>query len=169
MNLRSFFFIFIIIAALISGCQKKDATGNPCDGLLNESPPTKIMVQFLDKLTGQNLILSKNLKADDVTVIDPGTGKPFAGWVVSSGMSSSPFNGSVQFSVFHETAGNYSYQITLADLGTVTMTYTVSKTVTGDPCKPNAYPVSDIKISDHAYLPFSYDGKSYPNILVVEL
>lgn len=153
----------------MGGCKKKESSGNPCDGLLNESPPTKIMVKFVDKATGQNLILSKNLKSSNFTVVSVETAKPVAGWRVVSEMSTSPFNGVLELSLFHETAARYEYQIKLESIGTATLAYTVSKTATNNPCKPHAYPISDIKITDHSFTLFVHDGKSYPNVLVLEL
>lgn len=169
MNLRSVFPLLFAFAIMTGGCQKKDSSGNPCDGLMNETPPTKIMVKFVDKGTGQNLILSKNLQASDINVVNTNTGKPFVNWgVVSSEASTSPLNGTLQISVFHETAGQYPYQIKVGNLGMATLAYTVSKTVTNNPCKPEAYPISEIKITDHPFTLFTHEGKSYPNILVLE-
>jgi len=159
----------LIIFSMLAGCKKKESSRNPCDGVLNESPPTRIMVKFIDKATGQNLILSKNLKAGDFTVVDTETAKPFASWRVVSEMRTSPFNGVLELSVFHETAAQHQYQIKLENLGTVTLAYTVSKTPTNNPCKPYAYPISDIQITGHPFTPFVYEGKSYPNILVLEV
>ena len=170
MNLRSLFPLLFTFAIIAGGCQEKDSSGNPCEGLMNEAPPAKITVKFVDKATGQNLILSKKLQASDITVVNTNTGKPFVNWGVSSSeTSTSPLNGTLQFSVFHETAGQYPYQIKVGDLGTATLAYTVSKTATNDPCKPEAYPISEIKITDHPFTPFTHEGKSYPNILVLEL
>lgn len=169
MNLRSLFLLLFTFVIMAGGCQKKDSSGNPCEGLMNETPPTNIRIKFVDKGTGQNLILSKNLQASDITVTNISTAKPFVNWRVSrSETSTSPLNGTLQFSVFHETAGQYPYQIKLGDLGMATLAYTVSKTATDDPCKPTAYPISEIKITDHPFTPFTHEGKSYPDILVLE-
>lgn len=127
------------------------------------------MIKFVDEATGRNLIVSNNIKTSDITVINNNTGKEFANWRVVSQGTTSPHNGMMQFSVFHETAGLYRYQIKLDAFGTVTLAYTVSKVATNNLCKPTAYPISDIKIIDHPFTTFTYDGKSYPNILVVEL
>lgn len=169
MNLRSLFPLLVAFVIMTGGCQKKDSSGNPCDGLMNESPPTNILIKFVDKATGQNLILSQNLQASDITVVNTTTGKPFVNWAVRNETSTSPLNGTLQFSVFHETAGQYPYQIKLGSFGTATLAYTVSKTATDNPCKPEAYPISEIRIADHPFTPFTHEGKSYPNILVLEL
>lgn len=170
MNLRSLFPFLLIFVMMTGGCQKKDSSGNPCDGLMNEAPPTNIMVRFVDKQTGQNLILSKKLQASDITVINTTTGKPFINWaVVNNEASVSPLNGTLQFSIFNETAGQYPYQIKLGNLAIVTLAYTVSKIATDNPCKPAAYPISGIRITDHAFTQFIYEGKTYPNVLVLEL
>jgi hypothetical protein len=155
---------------MMTGCQKKNSSADPCEGLMNESPPTNISIKFVDKVTGQNLILSKNLQIIDVTVVSTNTGEPFNNWgLVKIETSESPLNGTLRFSVFHETAGQYPYKIKLGDLGVVTLAYTVSKTATNNPCKPEAFPISDIKITDHAFSLLTHDGRTYPNILVLEL
>lgn len=169
MSFRPILLLLITLSILAGGCKKKESVANPCDGLLNESPPVKILVRFIDKATGQNLILSKSLKASDFTIMNEETTKPFVNWRVVSEMSISPFNGVLELSVFHETAAQFLYQIKLENIGTVTLAYTVSKTATNNPCKPHAYPISDIKITDHSFAPFIYDGKSYPNTLVLEI
>jgi len=159
----------LIIFSLLPGCKKKDSSGNPCDGVLNESAPTKIMVRFIDKATGQNLILSKNLKAPDFNVMNTKTGEAFVTWRVVSEMTTSPSNGALELSVFHETAAQYNYAIKVGNLGTATLAYSVSQTSTGTPCKPHSYPISDIKITDHSFTQFVYEGKIYPNVLIVEI
>nr|WP_232325425.1 hypothetical protein [Pedobacter panaciterrae] len=169
MKLRSLSLILFTLALMFGGCKKKESFVNPCDGLMNETPPTKIIVKFVDKETGQNLILNNDIKVSDINIINATTGKPFVNWGIFNEAASSPLNGTLQFSVFHETAGQYPYQIKLAKLATVTLTYTVSKTATDSPCKPVAYPISDIMITDHAFSQFIHEGKSYPNILVLEL
>lgn len=169
MNLRSLFPLLVTFVIIAGGCQKKDSSGNPCDGLMNESPPTNILVKFMDKGTGQNLILNKNLQTSDITVVNTATGKPLVNWAVRNETSTSPLTGTLQFSFFHETAGQYFYQIKLRSFGTVTLAYTVSKTATDNPCKPEAYPISEIRITDHPFTPLTHEGKSYPNILVLEL
>ncbi|MGF7042997.1 hypothetical protein [Mucilaginibacter lappiensis] len=169
MTLRSVMLMLLTFAILAGGCKKKESAADPCDGLLNETPPSIIMVKFVDKATGQNLIVSDNIKSSDITVINNNTGKEFANWRIVSQGATSPFNGMLQFSVFHETAGQYPYQIKLAGFGRATLAYTVSKVATNNLCKPTAYPISNIMIIDHPFTAFTYDGKSYPNILVVEL
>jgi hypothetical protein len=168
MNLRSLFPLLFVFAIIATGCQKKDSSVNPCDGLMNEAPPTKIMVSFVDKSTRQSLILSKSIKTSDITVINPNTGKPLVNWAIVNQNTNSPFIGMLQFSVFHETAGQFPYQIKLAELGISTMIYTVSKTATNDPCKSETFPISDLKITDRPFTTFTHEGKSYPNVLVLE-
>jgi hypothetical protein len=169
MTVRSVTLTLLTIAILAGGCKKKGSAADPCDGLLNETPPSMIMVKFVDKTTGQNLIVSNNIKASDITVINNNTGKEFVNWRIVSQGATSPYNGMLQFSIFHETADQYPYQIKLEGVGRATIAYTVSKVATNNLCKPTAYPISNIKIIDHPFTAFTYEGKSYPNVLVVEL
>jgi hypothetical protein len=169
MTFRSIFALIILFSVLAGGCKKKNIP-NPCEGLLNEAPPRKIMLKLVEKATGNNLVLTKDLKASDFTITNAETNKPFINWrIVSNTSGASPLNGVLELSVFHETAAQHHYQIKVEHIGTATLAYTVSKTATNDQCKPFSYPISELKITDHPFTPFTYEGKSYPNILVLEL
>ena len=169
MTLRPVTFIFLTIVLIAAGCKKKESAADPCEGLLNEAPPATIMVKFVAHATGENLVVSNQIKAGDITITYSGTGKEFTNWRIVSKGATSPFNGMLQFSLFHETPGQYPYEIKINGFETITFAYSVSKAATNNRCKPVAYPIGDIKITDHSFTAFTYDGKSYPNILVVEL
>lgn len=158
----------LLMAGLLFSCQKTST--NPCDGLLNESPPENIFVKFIDKQTGDNLIIANNLDTDDIKVTIGQTGDLYKGWRINNNLSSSsPLYGVVRFTIFHQTAGDYPYKIQVGNLGTVTLSYTVKEVETDNPCKRYTYPLKDIKITDHPFELLKYQDKTHPNILVVML
>ena len=170
MNLRSLLLILAILVITTGGCEKKDPGGNPCNGLVNESPPSPITIKVIEKGTGNNLILSKKLQASDITVVPVPANQKAINWrVLAIDNSTSPFNGTIQFGFFQETPGTYMHQVKLGSLGTVTLAYTVTKTATDNECRPFYYPVSSIKITDYPFTMANYDGKSHPDFLVLEL
>ncbi|RZM22601.1 MAG: hypothetical protein EOO88_28895 [Pedobacter sp.] len=137
---------------------------------MNEAPPKPIGIIFIDKITKERLLINKNVQKSDVTVIDNKTGKPVSNWsIVKDAWTTSPLNGMLRFFVFHETAGQYSYQIKVSNLATVTLAYTVMEKPTDDPCKPMAYPISDIKITDHPFTQFTFAIHTHPDILLLEI
>src|SRR6478735_11476846 len=156
MKTRYLINLLIALAILAFGCKKKSSPADdPCNDLVNESAPTKIMVKFIDKTTGLDLIISKQIKASDISVANKNTGKDFPNWQLMNQSGISPYNGMLQLSVFDESAAQYNYQIKVNGYVTLTLAYAVTKTATNDRCKPFAYPVSDIKITDHAFTTFS--------------
>lgn len=170
MNLRSVLSLILLISVFAAGCRKEQATQNPCEGLLNESPPTVIILKFVEKATGQNLILSKNLQNSDLSITNSTTKQTFANWSISNNpTSTAPLNGTLQLSIFNENPGEYQYKVKIKDLAAITLAYKVTKTATDNPCKPYSYPVGEIKITDQAFAQFVHEGKTYPNILVLEL
>ena len=157
--------LIVLMAGLFFSCQK--TTTNSCEGVLNESPPKYVFVKFIDKHTGDNLIIANNLDADDVKVTIGETGELYKNWEISNNYpSTSPLYGLVGFTVFHEKAGDYPYKIQVGDLGTVTLSYTVNQVESDSPCKRYAYPLKDIEIVDHPFELLKYGDK---NILVVAL
>jgi hypothetical protein len=157
--------LIVLVAGSFFSCQKTRT--NPCEGLLNESPPKYVFVRFIDKQTGDNLIVTNNLDADDIKVTIGQTGELYKNWEISNNYpSSSPLYGLVGFTVFQETAGNYPYKIQVGDLGTVTLSYTIDEVKSDSPCKRYYYPMKDIKITDHPFELLKYGDK---NILVVAL
>lgn len=169
MNLRPLLALLSVVAVLTTSCGKKDNSNNPCEGLLNESPPTTILLKFIDKSTGENLILSKDIKESDVSVIYKKTNEVVKNWrIMKSEPSNSLTNGTLGLTVFHETEGEYPYQIQLGNAASATLSYTITKKKSDNPCKPYYFPMSDIKITDHTFSVMEHQGKEVPNFLVLE-
>lgn len=156
----------IAFFCLFVGCKR--STNNPCEGLMNESPPLRIGVMLIDRQTGNNLIQTNALKAEDIKVTIAQTGSTFNDWRIIN-TTNSPFNGMLEFTAFHEKAAEYAYKIELKNLGTVNLSYTIKQEKTNDPCKMYYYPMEGLKVSGHDFEPFKYEDKTYPNVVVVTL
>lgn len=171
MNLRSLFTLIILTATLTMGCRKKDSSNNPCEGVLNESPPVTAILKIVDKTTGENLLTNGTIKETDVTVIYKHNNKDPKNWYIfkTDPNTTSPYHGTLRFSIFNETEGQHLYQVQLGSKGSATLSYTVTEKKTENPCKPYAYPISDFKLTDHPFTLMEIQGKEQPNFLVLAL
>lgn len=159
-------FIFVALATLaLSPISCKEKETNPCEGLLSEGPLPEVMVQAVDKITGEPLKVDAKL----ITVTDKKSGKPFVHWRTDEQPLSPELDGAVSLMILNETPGVYEYQIQLGDKGSATLSYMVERTKTDNVCRPYVYPIGDIKIVDQPFEIFKREGKSYPKILVVKL
>lgn len=154
------------LVCLFLGC--KTSPANPCDGLMNQSPPLRIGLVLFDKHTGDNLFQTNVLKEDDIKVTVLQTGNVVRNWRVINSPNS-PLNGVLEFAMFHETAGEYVYKIELKKRGTINLSYIITQEKTNDPCKMYSYPINNIKVLNHDFEQFKYEGKTSPNILAVKL
>lgn len=146
----------------------KRSVNNPCEGLLNESPPLRIGVILIDKQTGKNLLETSQFNTGDIKVTVAGTENVFSNWRIIKN-ANTPLNGLLEFSVFHEKAGVYAYKIELKDLATVNLSYTIRQEQTGDPCKQYYYPMENLKVLNYDFVPFKYEDKTLPNFVVVTI
>lgn len=170
MNLRPFIVSAALISLLNLSCQKKDNSSNPCDGLLNESPPTTILLKIVDKTTGENLLTNGRIKDTDVSVVYKSTNQDPKNWTIfKTSTGTNPYNGTLRFSIFNETEGNHPYLIQLGSAGSATLQYTITRKETEDPCKRYAFPMSDVKLTDHAFSLVKEGEKENPKFLLLEL
>lgn len=153
----------VIIFNVISGCQKAET--DPCQGLINESPPSQIVVKFIDKQTKEAIIVDTAV----VKISEKQSGKPYKNWNVYNRTGLSQLHGSLTLSVFNEIPGTYQYGIQIKDREMVTLSYQITRKETGNLCKPYSYPLDEVKILNQTFDVFQYEGKTYPMILVVTL
>ncbi len=160
--------LILLISLFITllGCEKQ--TKNPCDGLMNESPPLKIGIFVFDNAKGDNLILTNALEASDIKVTEMQTGNTFNSWRIIK-TPNSPLNGMLEIAVFNEKANDYSYKIELKGLGTILMGYTIKQEKTNDPCKIYNYPMNGLKSTSHNFELFKHEDKTLPNIIKIHL
>lgn len=153
----------VFIISTLTGCKTTETS--PCEGLLSESPPIQIFVKFIDKQTNETLIMDASV----IKITEKKSGNPYVNWNIYNSTDSFPLNGAISLSVFHETPGEYQYDIRMGKTGMVTLSYQVSRQETDNPCRPFAYPVRDIKIINQSFDILQFEGKAYPKILIVTL
>lgn len=165
-----FLLFAFLLTAIFSGCKKKESNASPCNGLINESPPVNISVQFVERSSGQNIILNDNIQTEDIKVTDIKSGKTLDNWrLIKEANAIKPGNGAVLFTIFNETPGKYFYEIKLKNNVAATLTYAVSKAINDDKCRPVVYRMSEIGISDRPFTQLSEGGSNLPAFLVVKI
>jgi hypothetical protein len=155
--------LIVLILNIFTGCKK--AHIDPCEGLLNESPPAKIIVKFIDKQTREPLILD----TASIKITDKRSGTAYQNWSVLNATGFNALNGSLTIGFFNETPGEYQFNIQLGNKGTALLSYQVSRKETDNPCRPDSYPIGEIKIVNQSFELFQYESRTYPNILVTAL
>lgn len=138
--------LILLLCCLGVSCKKVEK--NPCEGLLNEAPPKQIGLVFINKETGENMIVANSL--DTAAIKITGTLSPFK-MIINDNRS--PLNGMLVFTIPETGDGNYVLSIAIADFETVELAYSISKMESNDVCKPYYYSMSDIQITNH---PFAY-------------
>lgn len=161
--MKQFVLFFLTLLTVFSSCKKTET--NPCEGLLNESPPTQIIVKFIDKQTKETLIVDAAM----IKITEKQSGNLLANWSVYNRTDASMLNGAISIPVFSESAGVYQYNMQLGNLVTAILSYQIDRKETGNPCRPYSYPVNDIKIVNQPFDYLQQDGKINPKILVVSL
>lgn len=155
--------LIVLILNIVTGCKKADT--DPCEGLLNESPPAKIIVKFIDKQTREPLILDTAF----IKITDKRSGTAYKNWSVKNTTGFHALNGSLVIGFFNETPGEYQFNIQLGNKGTALLSYQVSRKETDNPCRPDSYPIGEIKIVNQSFELFQYESRTYPNILITAL
>ena len=153
----------VLFLNIFTGCKK--AQTDPCEGLLNESPPAKIIIKFIDKQTREPLILD----TASIKITDKRSGTAYKNWSVLNTTGFDALNGSLMIAFFNETPGEYQFNIQLGNKGTAVLSYQVSRKETDNPCRPESYPIGEIKIVDQSFELFQYESRTYPNILITAL
>jgi len=162
MKILRYSILLLFLFSALPGCKKNGLNSDPCDGILNESPPSKVVVVLTDKQTGDNLILKNGLTAADLKITLAGKAMPLTNWrVVNS--PGSPLNGMVELAVFHEKAGEFRYNIQAKGIADIEFAYTVKQVKSDSPCKLYYYPLEGLKATNHDYVKLEIEDEIYPN------
>lgn len=162
-------FLSLVSAALfftIAGCGK-DA--NLCEGMLSQTPPPTVGLVVLDQTDGKNFILKNALDADDIKVSDEKTGKTLQNWRIIVGPGDHPLYGALELPVFDRTEGDHTLNIQINGIGPILLSYSISKEKNNSTCQPYYYPVTALRVSNHAWEVFEHNGKPIPEIVVVRI
>jgi hypothetical protein len=158
--------LLLSLFVALFGCKKQ--TKNPCDGVLNESPPKKIGLLLFDKAKDENLILVKALQPADIKVTISETNETHNSWRIVKAQGS-PLDGMLEINFFNEKAGDYAYKVEVNGIGTVTIGYTIKQGNTDDPCRAYVYSLTAVKSTSHDFAPMTNNNTTIPNIIKVWL
>lgn len=140
---KTLFVLFLAVISLCPACKKNKQT-DPCKDLYTELAPTQIGLILLDKATGENITLSKNIDPAKVTVTPDES-------VYLVTTANSDLYGALVFHIVDLAKGAFKYTVNIPEVGTVTLTYTNSEKETGNVCHPTAIVVNDPAIGEYPY------------------
>jgi hypothetical protein len=140
---KTLLLLLLVATSLCPAC-KKTKQANPCDGLLAETAPAQVGLIFLDKETGENILLSKNIDSSKI-IITPEE-RLFIGRSANTDLY-----GALIFHIADNQKGAFKYTINIPDVGTATLTYTNVEKQTGNVCYPTAIVVTDPVIEEYSF------------------
>ncbi|MGO1245814.1 MAG: hypothetical protein ACTMH4_17175 [Sphingobacterium sp.] len=170
-RLYAIYGLFICLTVCFMSCQK---TEDPCENILSEGMLKQINIIFIDKETGESLFKIHDLDGSDIKITNAVAGEIYksGGLIYNSEHPITPYNGIVKLVGIPDTEGEHSYKIQIGVVGSAVIAYTGVKkeNKTNDPCSSPYYnSITDIRIVDHPFHVFEYEGKTFPEIVVVEL
>jgi hypothetical protein len=149
MPTRKLFYLPLIFIALVfaaPGCDKSNQT--PCEN--NEAPPVQVGLIFLDKQTGENILLSKNIESGTIKItLDSSEVPETTGTIVTS--AGSDLYGSLKFHIEDLKKGNFKYTVSIPDVTTTRLSYNNTEEKTDNRCKPYVIKIEDPVIAEHQY------------------
>lgn len=147
---KKFYYLPLILLGAVSvgaGCQKSKS--NPCEGVVNEGVPTQVGLIFVDRQTGENILLSKNIDTATITITPEPADLPSRGVIVKE--SGSPMYGSLLFHIADTKKGAFKYKINIPTVGSMTLSYTNKEEKSDNKCNPYYISVSDPVIEEHTF------------------
>ncbi|SFW61324.1 hypothetical protein [Chitinophaga sancti] len=140
---KMLFLFFLAITSFCPGC-KKDEAKDPCAGFAWLTAPTVVKLTFIDKTTGENILLAKNIDASKIT-ITPQT--DISGISTGKGYK----DGVLAFHIEDYLKGEFKYSIKIDGVGTSTLAYTNEEKLLDNPCHPSTIIVHEPAITEYAY------------------
>lgn len=137
--------LLLILLAVISlgpACKKNKQT-DPCKGIYAAVAPAHVAIIFLDKTTGENILLSKNVDPAKITIEPkevpyiPKTGSP-------------DIYGALVFYIEDTNEGAFRYVINVPDIPAMTLTFINKKMETGNPCHPVQITATELAIEGYS-------------------
>lgn len=128
---------FLAVMSLSPACKKNEA--NPCEGLVGVPAPTAVVLDFVDKETGENILKTKKISTSDITIT------PEVGFRVDS------TSGTLAVFIEQGKAGAYKYAIKIPSVGTTTLAYINEEVVTGNACHPTKIVVGEPIVGDDPF------------------
>ncbi|UYQ95710.1 hypothetical protein MKQ68_11415 [Chitinophaga horti] len=155
--------LLLLAISLATGCDKEDK--DPCRDLLNEGMPTQVAFKFLDKQTGENLLLTRNIDTAGVTIsplpIDAGAKR---GVIVKQ--ANHPMEGCLVFTVSEAVEGPVNYKIDIEGIGATNVSYNNKREAGDSPCRPFVIRIKDMQVTDHE---FTLDRTTFRYVFTIRL
>lgn len=139
--------ILLLVAGFGAGC-KKSSQKNPCEGVLSEGMPAQAALIFLDKQTGENILLSKSIDTSAITITPAPSG--LKGGVIVK-QAGSPLYGALVMPVADTKEGVFKYQIDIANVGSVTLSHINKKEKSNNICNPYYISITEPAIENHPF------------------
>ncbi|HJT75111.1 MAG TPA: hypothetical protein VJ720_13850, partial [Chitinophaga sp.] len=105
---------------------------------------------LIDRQTGENILLSKNIDTATITIIPESTDVPSERGIIVK-EPRAPMYGSLVFHIADTKKGAFKYKINIPNVGSATLSYTNIEKESGSKCNPYYITVSDPVIEDHQF------------------
>lgn len=139
--------ILLLAVSLGAGCNKSSQK-NPCEGVLSEGMPTQAALIFLDKQTGENILLSKGIDTSAITITPAPLG--LKGGVIVK-QTGSPLYGALVMPVADTKEGVYKYQVDITNVGSITLSHINKKEKSDNICNPYYISITEPAIENHPF------------------
>jgi hypothetical protein len=138
--------LLVLLLAVVSLCPacKKNKQTDPCKDLIGELPPTQVGFILLDKETGENILLSKNIDPTKITVTPDERV-----YLVTN--NNPQLNGAMLFHIADYEKGAFKYTVNIPDVSSFSLTYTNDEKETGNVCHPTAIVVNDLAVAEYPF------------------
>ncbi|WP_343690402.1 hypothetical protein [Chitinophaga sp.] len=133
----------LAVMSLCAACKKHKQT-DPCIGLYARIAPAQVGIVVLDKETGENILLAKNIDPAKVTVAP--TERVYFVTTATSNLY-----GSLVFHIADTSKGAFSYNVNIPEVATFTLKYTNDEKETGNVCNPTAIVVNNPTVGEYPY------------------
>jgi hypothetical protein len=147
---KKFYYVPLILLGTVNflpGCQKKSRL---CDDIVSEGTPTQVGLTLIDRQTGENILLSKNVDPTTIKITSETTGVPAEqGMIVTQ--SGAPLYGALVFNIADTKKGAFKYKISIPNVDTATLSYSNREENSNSPCSPTYIVVGDPVIEDHQF------------------
>lgn len=147
---KKIYYLPLILLGAVSvapGCKKSNS--NPCEGVVSEGVPTQVGLIFVDKQTGENILLSKNIDTANITITPAPADLPLRGVIVKE--TGSALYGSLVFHIADTKKGDFQYKINIPTVGSTTLSYTNKEEKSDSKCNPIYISVADPVIEEHTF------------------
>ena len=167
--LRLFILLLFPLSTIFSGCTKDNDSGLTCPNSYLSIAQQVIHLKFVDKQTGENLVLKNGLQKEDIQIRDVQGDKVINTWIMGRSMLDGTYDGSIEIRPLPQQAGKFTYQIKLGELATTTLNFSMVFQKKSDPCGFDYYKPTEVSVSGHAYEYLKIGEELKKDFLIVKI